>query len=440
MFLGYLLMTLISLMSYLSAEVTVQLEHASIGFYAVNTTTGKEEANRQSEVSLMPLSCTKLITTGAALHLLGPETRFQTTLEWDGKNLIIKGGGDPALGSGRGSAFTWEKQLKIWADAVQAAGITSIKGTVIGDASAWEAAAAIPSWAWEDVGNYYGAGASALSFNENSTTLYFKPGSKVGDAASLIRIDPPLPPAMFRNEVTTGPVGSGDHACVYGMETIPFQILRGTIPAGVAEFSIRGALPDPARFCAESLAAELRRRGILVGEKPLASAQEHKILHTTKSPTVEELVYWTNQKSINLYAENLLKLMGMKVYGEGSTKAGIQAIANFWKSQGVNLGGFHQVDGSGLSRVGVTTAKMLVSVLTLMKQSPYFDPFWKSLPPAPIGEGRAKSGTVTGSKAYAGYVGDVAYAILINNCFDLEARKKAIEGFVLQLSGEHAIN
>lgn len=440
MFFGYLFMTLISLTSFLGAEVIVPLEHASIGFYAVDTATGEEKANRQSDMSLMALSCTKLITTGAALHILGPETRVPTTLEWDGKNLIIKGNGDPSLGSGRGGASTWEKQLKIWADAVQAAGITSIEGTVIGDASAWEKASAIPSWAWEDIGNYYGAGPSALSFNENSTILYFKPGEKVGDAATLLRTDPPLPPEMFRNEVATGPAGSGDRACVYGMETIPFQILRGTIPAEVAEFSIRGALPDPVRFTAESLAAELRRRGILVGEKPLVTAQARKILHTTQSLTVGELVYWTNQKSINLYAEHLLKLMGMKVYGEGSTKAGLQAVANFWQSQGVDLGGFHQVDGSGLSRVGVTTAKMLVSVLIKMKQSPHFGLYWESLPTAPTGAGRAKSGTVTGSKAYVGYVGDVAYAILINNSFDLEARKKAIEGFVSQLAEAHAVN
>lgn len=438
MFLRYLLMSLFSLMPSLGAAVTVQLEHACIGFYAVNISTGEEKASHQSEISMMPLSCTKLITTGAALHLLGPEMRVQTTLEWDGKNLLIKGNGDPTLGSGRGSALTWKKQVEVWVDAVQAAGITSIEGTVIGDASAWELDRAIPSWAWEDIGNYYGAGASALSFNENSTTLYFKPDNKVGGAALLARTEPPLPSDMFRNEVTTGPVSSGDKACVYGMETVPFQILRGTIPAGVAEFSIRGALPDPARFCAESLAAELRRRGVSVGEKPLASTQAHKMIHTTQSPTIAELVYWTNQKSINLYAEHLLKLMGMKVYGEGSTKAGLQAVANFWQGQGVNLDGFHQVDGSGLSRVGVTTAKMLVAVLTKMKQSPHFAPYWESLPSAPTGEGRAKSGSVTGSKAYAGYVNDVAYAILINNSFNLEARKKAIESFVTQLSEIHA--
>ena len=112
--------------------------------------------------------------------------------------------------------------------------------------------AAVPSWGWEDLGNYYGAGASALTFHENLYTLYFQPGVE-GTAAKVLRIEPEMPALQLQNEVTTGPPGSGDRACIYGMEYALTQVVRGTVPAGVAEFSIKGSIPDPAAFTATLL-------------------------------------------------------------------------------------------------------------------------------------------------------------------------------------------
>ena len=57
-------------------------------------------------------------------------------------------------------------------EAIQKQGITAVDGKVMGDDSLWEKSRTVPSWAWEDVGNYYGAGASALTFHENNYTLF----------------------------------------------------------------------------------------------------------------------------------------------------------------------------------------------------------------------------------------------------------------------------
>lgn len=95
-------------------------DHAIMSIYAVQSETGEVLMDRSSDLSLMPASCMKIVTTAAALHLLGESYRFETHLEYDGVidqnktlcgNLYIRGGGDPCLGSGSASdSLPWEKQ------------------------------------------------------------------------------------------------------------------------------------------------------------------------------------------------------------------------------------------------------------------------------------------------------------------------------------------
>ena len=162
-------------------------KHASVGVYAIQMKTGEVLLDHDSDKSLTPGSCMKLVTTGAALHLLGPLNKFETHLEYDGfldkegvlhGNLYIRGGGDPSLGSDRISS-SLTKQIASWVRAIELTGIRSIEGEIFGDATRWEKAMSVPSWAWEDLGNYYGSGASALSFHENTYSLFFQPGKEV---------------------------------------------------------------------------------------------------------------------------------------------------------------------------------------------------------------------------------------------------------------------
>lgn len=426
------------------AEDLYKIDHAIVSFYAVQTDTGHVLHDQNSDLSLMPASCMKVITTGAALHLLGTENRFETVLEYDQLiddsktlqgNLYIRGGGDPCLGSDRisGIPLSWKKQIAVWADAIQKLGIKRIKGRVIGDDSKWEKALAVPSWLWEDLGNYYGAGACALSFHENSYSLVFRPGNKVNENTTLLRTDPPLSTLIFHNEVKTGPEGSGDGACIYGSEFSPIQFVRGTIPAGVNEFAIRGAIPDPASFCANLLAKQLQERGIVIEEQELPQQDKKVSFHTTYSPTIGEMVHWTNQKSINLYAEHLLKKMGEVVNNVGSTASGIKAVTSFWKSQNIDLAGFSMADGSGLSRKNLITTKQLVEILLKMKKANPFPVFFESLPQRE-GSMRAKSGSMSQIKGYVGYTGNIAFAILVNHSTNSQITNEQINLFLDKLN------
>ncbi|HSH67196.1 MAG TPA: D-alanyl-D-alanine carboxypeptidase, partial [Bacteroidia bacterium] len=160
---------------------------------------------------------------------------------------------------------------------------------------------------------------------------------------------------------------------------------------------------------------------------------------------LDKIVYWTNMKSINLYAEHLLKFISYKKTGLGMETKGIQIITNYWKERGVDISGFSMNDGCGLARANVITTKTEVQILSKMVKDKNFDAFYKSLPIAGksgslgnIGDGtfaennlRAKSGYISMARGYAGYVknrkGDLlCFSVLVNNyeCSPTEMKRK----------------
>jgi len=433
------------LFTFLTASqlLCIDLDHAIVSLYAVNTETGEVLHEKNCDLSLTPGSCMKIVTTAAALQLLGADYRFETHLEYDGfidqthtlqGNLYIRGGGDPCLGSDRiPKALSWKKQIETWADAVQRLDIQKIEGKVIGDASAWEKAMAVPSWEWEDLGSYYGAGACALSFHENFYTLSIKPGNTIGEEASIVSTDLPLPPLALQNEVKTGAKGAVRRIEIFGSEFSPIHCIRGTVPQGEDEFAIKGVIPDPPAFCADLLCKELELRGISVKQKQISEQTKRTVCETTYSPTVQEIVHWANQKSINLYAEHLLKKIGEVVYHDGSTASGVKTVTEFWKSQNVDLSGFHMADGSGLSRKNLITSKLLVEILLKIKQSAIYPLFFDSLPQKE-GLMKAKSGTMSLVKGFAGYSGNIAFAILVNHCPNHPLMYQKINEFLSKLN------
>lgn len=392
-----------------------------VSIYAVDRESGKVVIDEQSDVGMTPASCIKVLTTGAALHVLGEKYCFTTTLEYDGEikenilhgNIYIRGGGDPCLG-----AKDWEKQLQVWGQAIKEIGIKEVKGRVISDASAWETALAAPGWSWDDLGNYYGAGASALSFHENCYVLTLKP-SEVGGAVTICSTFPPQFDLDLRNELVTGPIGSGDQACIYGSEFSSLQFVRGSIPAGVEQFSIKGAISNPASYLEKLFTKTIQEIGIVVAGQVLAESARVPF-HTTKSPTVAEIVQETNQRSMNLYAEHLLKAMG-----KGSTNLGARTIKEFWQSAGIDLTDAQITDGSGLSRNNILNAKQCVEILQKIEQSPHFATFFRSLPE--VNGVKAKSGSMSLITGYVGYSDKLVFAFFIGQCPDGKKKKALAE-------------
>jgi D-alanyl-D-alanine carboxypeptidase/D-alanyl-D-alanine-endopeptidase (penicillin-binding protein 4) len=424
--------TLFLLLATFQLVSKTPLDNATVSMYAVHMPSGEVLLDENSQKSVTPASCLKLLTTAAALHLLGPDYQFRTKLAYDGVleegvlkgNLYIIGGGDPCLGSDRSSSsLSYQKQIAAWILALEKMGISKIEGEILADVSSWERMQAVSSWSFEDLGNYYGAGASALSFHENAYSLVFSPGKAVGEDASILRIEPKFSHLRLHNEVKTGKPLSGDRACIYGSEFFLEQYVRGTIPLGESEFTIEGSLPNPSLACIELLENGLKEKGIVI-QKDKKPSGERKIFYETLSPKLSEIVYHTNQKSINLYAEHLLKAMGKNICLEGSTEAGILAIKHFLEQKKIDIAGTVLADGSGLSRKNLVTSQFLVSVLLDMKKSPLFPLFLESLPEIRKGI-RAKDGSMSLVRGYA---------IVINGCSDSKLIKEKINDFFSVIS------
>ena len=144
-----------------------------------NLTTAEVIDSHRPDHVVPPASVMKLLTTGAALELLGPDFRFPTVIEYSGTisngtlhgDLYIRGGCDPSLGDKGQTGFLYK-----WSTAVRAAGIKRIEGGVVADMTMLSAEAQNPNWLCEDAGNYYTPGIFALNYYGNTMNIVLKSG------------------------------------------------------------------------------------------------------------------------------------------------------------------------------------------------------------------------------------------------------------------------
>ncbi|HID39143.1 MAG TPA: D-alanyl-D-alanine carboxypeptidase/D-alanyl-D-alanine-endopeptidase, partial [Calditrichaeota bacterium] len=250
------------------------LKHAQWSVYAEYCRDGQVIVDFNGKVSLAPASGLKLFTSATALDALGEDFRFETALYYDGRilaggtlqgNIYIRGGADPTLGSNRiTSSLQLDSLLQRWQETVAAKGIKKIEGQIIADPTLVKGWPVQSKWYWEDMGNYYGAGTSGLCINENLYRLVFRPGKKEGDPVAILRTEPHIERMKFENYLLTGARGSGDQAFIFAAPGSYRAVLRGTVPMGGKEFSIKGSLPDPALITAELFLEKLQQEGITI--------------------------------------------------------------------------------------------------------------------------------------------------------------------------------
>lgn len=439
------------------------LKNAAFTFLAVDSKTGNAIAEHNPNMSIVPASTMKLVTTASALEMLGAGYRFKTTLQYTGSidtagvlhgDLYIKGGGDPTLGS---KYFTSEKDpffMNAWVDTLIKSGIKKIEGRVIADASVygWEM---VPStWAWGDIGNGYGAAPCGISIYDNTCVLKFKTGSKAGDSAVIECIMPYIPDLEFDNEVVTANTNDDD-SYIFGAPYSYKRYIRGNLPKGQEDYSVKGSIPDPSYLAAFELENALLQAGVELNKSATtllelkmmnkADTTSRKDLYIHYSPYLSSIVYWTNLVSVNLFAEHLMNQIGYVKYGNGTVGSGTAAVTNFWAAKGIDTKGMYVTDGSGLSRFDAVSAKHLVDILLYMQKSKNASTFEKSLPVAgksgtlshlckgtkAQGNLTAKSGTMQRVKSYAGYVTTksgkkLAFTMIVNNfnCTTRQMEKK----------------
>lgn len=417
-------------------EADEQFKHAMLGMQVVESNSGKVVFEKNSQTGLAPASCQKIITSVSAFELLGRSYQYKTSLGYEGKigdkkltgNLYLIASGDPTLGSWRYGGTSVENITRQLMGSLKKAGIDAIEGDIIIDDSKWESQGTPRGWIWEDVGNYFGAGARGLNWHENQYDLKLRPGQNVGDSVAILSTEPELQAWTMINELKTGPAGSGDRSVIYLPEEGLIGYLRGTIPAGNATFTISGSIPNPAiafekeldrQFYMNQLPVNGRMKNsvnIFLNKEQLNYTPQ-KILELV-SPTLDSINYWFLKKSINLYGEALVKTIAYEKKKFGATDSGLAIINDFWAARGIEPSAMNILDGSGLSPANRVTTQALVTVLQYARKQSWFPSFYNALPE--MNGIKMKDGYIGGVRSYTGYVKDqsgkeYSFSLIVNN-------------------------
>ncbi|HLF44850.1 MAG TPA: D-alanyl-D-alanine carboxypeptidase, partial [Chitinophagaceae bacterium] len=362
----------------------------------------------------------------------GKDFRYKTEFginEKPDSRLYIFPSGDPTFGSWRWSSVSNDTLFKNLKNGLIKKEIQKIAKVII-DNSGWDAESIPDGWIWQDIGNYYGAGAQKLNYRENQLDILLQSGKSIGDSVRIISLIPeealPLKEKLV-SKLTAAARGSGDNAYVYyPNDGTGNYLIRGSIPVNESSFSISASMTAPAKIFFNSLNTWLQKEKQIDGSnnsleilnKPLIGKDQITVLYTHISPSLDSIIYWFNKKSVNLIGEALLKTIGYLKKGIGSTDSGVVVVKDFWKEKKLVPDELKIVDGSGLSPLNRVTTHAQVEILKYARSREWFPGFYNSLPE--YNGMMMKSGTIRGVKGFAGYHKakngkEYIFSFLVNN-------------------------
>ncbi len=401
----------------------------------VDVSDGLSVAAFDADDPMIPASNLKLVTTAAALGVLGADFKFRTQLQHHGDNLVVIGDGDPAFGD-PGLLATMgmdiEDLLARWVNAAKRAGITEVDTLIIDDRT-FDQQRVHPGWPADQLHERYCAEVSGLNFNYNCINIQAR-YSKRGQSAIITTL-PIDPPVVMTNATRSGTqnalilnrkIGT-NHILLDG------QVKRTTAAGGEV------TVDDPAMFFGKVLRDRFKSAGITVkrvrrvvdGE----SFENGKLIAEVVTP-ITEVVKRCNKDSENLFAEALIKRIGREATGDPGTWSSGAAAERMFLSRllGPRAAGFVIDDGSGLSRNNRVTAENLTAMLVAMRKHPTLGKTY--LESLSVG-GRdgtlrrrfrsqaftskvyGKSGYINGVVALSGYIehdnGTYAFCVLLND-------------------------
>ncbi|MEH1097848.1 D-alanyl-D-alanine carboxypeptidase/D-alanyl-D-alanine endopeptidase [Micromonospora sp. CPCC 205561] len=432
-----------------------RLAGAQASVVVKDATTGETVYHRNGDRRLVPASNTKLLTSAAALELLGPGHRFSTEVRSSGTrraglvsgNLYLRGGGDPTMLAADYDALAAQ---------VAAAGVRVVTGNLVADDTRYDGTRLGPDWTWDDEPYYYAAQVSALTvapdtdYDAGTVIVSAAPGGTAG-ARPVVTTTPATRYLKIENRAET--VAGGETSLSFerehGGNTV---VVTGQIALGAEPASDWVSVWEPTGYAADVFRSALRRHGVRVlGRTVLGQATPEGAseLGRHRSMPLAELVVPFLKLSNNGHAEVLTKEIGRVLSGSGTWSAGLAAISEYVADAGMDTGTLRQRDGSGLSRRNLIPAEEFVDLLTAVRAEPWFDTWYAALPIAgeaerfvggtlrtrmrgtpAAGNVHAKTGSLTGVSGLSGYVTDadgrlLAFSILLNNY--LAASVKTLE-------------
>ena len=441
-----------------------QFSNARWGVFAASLKDGRVVCSRDGRKLFNPASIQKTLTAIVALDKLGGDFRWKTSAY--AANQI---GADGALDGdlilyGQGAPDFDTAAMENLISQLQAKGLKKINGNVIGDESYFRGDTIGDGWTWNELQWYYGAEASALSFNDNQAFINVENGEP-RTSTDYIQVKMGKPPEESNANNSANVEASGIKR---GLSNNEFYVWGNS-----KNFGARVAVHDPAKMAAKSFKESLEKKGIVIGgelksrdwksDEKTDTANLNE-LASVESKTLAEIVKKMNKHSVNLYAEIILRTIGKKfgdtVPGEiqkpqnvrGDDTAGALLVKQWLTEHHVATDELQIYDGSGLSRLDFVTPESFGRAFIFAAQSPYGSVFADSLPIAATdgtlggrfgkakGKIIAKTGTITFVNSLAGYAASktgetFAFAVIVNN----ETRKGVvgtIDKAVMILAGE----
>ncbi len=396
---------------------------SAVGIYVRELGAAKPDIAHRADQAMNPASVMKLVTTYAALELLGPAYTWKTTIFVTGLNgdtvsgnLYLQGHGDPAL--------TLE-DFWLMLRALRQRGVRLIKGDLVLDQSYFD----LPQ---NDPNGFDNKGYRAYNTNPAATLISYKAVSArfipSADGTNLkVILDPDLPPIKLQSQVSVKPgpcPNDWRDAISKDVQSGPRSatiVLRGSFPADCGEKSMQFNLLSNTEFVG-SLFRQLwtENGGTWLGStKEGAAPESERPLLVWESRTLGEAVRDTNKWSNNLMARNIFLTLGAERFGApGTAVKGERAIKAWLAEKGLEFPELVIENGAGLSRQERISAKSLGDLLVDAGMSPVMSELMSSLPIAGTdgtmkkrlknneisGRAHIKTGTLDGVKTIAGYV------------------------------------
>jgi len=420
-----------------------KIREADCGVYVASVARRKAVAAINADEPLVIASNKKLLTTAAALDLLGPGYELVTRVCIDGPlengvlkgNIVIVGGGDPNI-----SARFYEGEAlavpKGWARTIHKAGIERIQGDVVADDRIFDRQLLHPDWPDNQLDRWYCAPVCGLAYNDGCVDVTVSPGPAAGSPAS-VSLDPATSYVKLENGCKTTSARNR-HVVSFGRRP-GSRTIRAWGECWVKAEGLTGsvAIDDPALMLATVLREQLDAAGVQMAGGAVLAARDGKAARLTEiCRTTSDLatsVVIANKRSQNLYAEQMHKLLGALVERDGSFEGGNRALGRFLAGLGIRPGSYTSADGSGMSRNNRFSAQQVGSVLLYMADHPSTAAFVDSLSIGGVdgtlsrrlegvrGRIRAKTGHLAGASALSGYVTSeegepqLAFSILMNS-------------------------
>jgi len=399
------------------------------------------ERNAQSPQTIA--SVTKLFSTAAALHYLGPDYKFRTTFWRRGEiqqgtllgSLLVVGRGDPNI-SGRFYNDDINAVFDQWAAGLQKAGVTRVAGDLILNDTFFDSVFRHPEWPKRGETKWYQAPVSALSYNDNVVLVAIRPGPRPGRPAE-VSLEPPTDLMQTVSHTRTANRRGRVRVAVARPAGSNAVTVSGTVPLRGVWWSTPIAVDNPSAFFGDVLKKRLQNAGIEITggviEEDVAADDAWVLVAQTESDLLPTLAV-TNKKSQGFYAEQVFKTLAAEKTGKGNWEAAVSIEKQFLADLGLDPTRFDLRDGSGLSPENRVSAADIVAFLRAMNTHPQ-GPSWKStlavsgepegtlrhrLSDRPVaGRVVAKTGSISGVSTLAGYVTAAsgktyAFAILLN--------------------------